>query len=142
MIRPIKYHLSNGQEKELILRGQQLQIALPVPPHEVDDPADWARSVLDEDIAECVTAAVEDEVWCVAPAVTARSNSTLSAHWGSITGEPAGKLSLRVVVILVTLTPTRRFRGTRPGISWPSHLTFFGDRYPKRITHGEKTQAD
>lgn len=138
--RPVEYHLSNGQKKELLIRGRRLRIALPVPPHEVDDPLDWVRSVLDETIAERVTHAVEDEVWCLAPSVTNRSDSTLSAHWGQIVSEPDRKLCLRVVAVVVTLTP-RNCRGTRPGISWPSHLTFLGEVYPARIPHGEKTQS-
>ena len=132
---PIKYHLSNGQKKDLLLQGRRVTIALPVPLHEIDDPIDWAHSVLDEDAAERVTHAIEDEVWCLAPAVTNRSDFTLSAHWGSITREPDGNLCLRVVVVVVTLTP-RNCRGVRPGISWPSHLTFLGDVYPARIDHG------
>lgn len=141
MTRPIKYHLSNGQKKDLILQGRRVTIALPVPPHEIDDPIDWARSVLDEDIAECVTAAAEDEVWCLAPSVSSQSNATLSAHWGQVATHPDGRLCLRVVVVLVTLTPPRNCRGTRPGISWPSHLTFLGEVYPARIDHAEKTQS-
>lgn len=137
---PIKYHLSNGQKKDLILQGRRVTIALPVPPHEIDDPIEWARSVLDEDAAECVTLAVEDELWCLAPSVTNRSDATLSAHWGQIVTEPDRKLCIRVVVVLVTLTP-RNCRGTRPGISWPSHLTFLGEVYPARIPHGKKTQS-
>lgn len=137
---PIKYHLSTGQKKDLLINDLRVTIALPVPPHEIDDPIDWARSVLDEDIAECVTHAAEDEVWCLAPSVTNRSDATLSAHWGQVVTEPDRKLCLRVVVVLVTLTPLH-CRGVRPGISWPSHLTFLGSVYPARITHGEKTQS-
>jgi hypothetical protein len=140
MTRPIKYHLSNGQKKDLLLQGRRVTIALPVPPHEIDDPIDWARSVLDEDIAERVTHAVEDEVWCLAPSVTNRSDATLSSHWGRVVIDPDRKLCLRVVAVVVTLTP-RNCRGTRPGISWPSHLTFLGEVYPARIDHAEKTQS-
>ena len=124
----ITYHLSNSQRKELLLRGQQIELALPVPPHRTPDPLAWARSVLPRDIAPLATAARVEALWVAAIRSPAPN---LTGHLGRIVPDPIGTLCQRVQAVIVTLTPADH-RGTREGLSWPLEVRFGDDLLPWR----------
>lgn len=130
MASPVIYRLSNAQAKELLVRGTELQIALPVPPHEVADPLAWARSALEPQIAELCVEAEETELSVAA--LRKPTPRTLADHLGHIhhDGSPQ-QLLQTVVVILVTLRPRQR-RHTASRIQWPHTCLFLGEQVPPK----------
>lgn len=123
---PVLYHLSNRQRKELLVRGAELSLALPVPLHPVDDPLDWARSVLPTDLRDLAVSADEEEVF-VNPDCPPGG---LAGLIGALVPEPDGATYvITVAVIVVTLQPaTCRRRGSK--IQWPAEVLFRGRTIP------------
>lgn len=132
--RPIVYRLSNGQRKELLVRGRQLRIALPVPPVEPPIPLAWARSVLTADIASL---AIEARVgWLWVQMLRPREPKGLGGHLGVIVDDPLGTLCQCVRVVLVTLRPDH-CRHTKHAIQWPGSVVFLGAVYPEEVDNIE-----
>lgn len=125
---PVMYHLSNRQRKELLVRGTQLRLALPVPPHAVDDPRDWAASVLTTDVRDMVTEAEETEL--TVSAIRRTANDQLVSHLGEILDPDCGQYLLTVVVILVTLRPPNCRHTSLAPPQWPMQVEFRGDILP------------
>lgn len=123
---PVIYHLSNRQRKELLVRGVRLRIALPVPPHDVDDPLDWARSVLASDVRDLAVQADECEL---AVAAIRSPGDTLTSHLGAIVSEDDDRLIQYVAAIVVTLEPANP-RHDAHSVQWPASVDYRGERLP------------
>lgn len=124
---PVIYHLSGRQRKDLLVRHTSLQIALPVPPHAVDDALDWARSVLPTDLREMATSAEEREL--TVAAIRGGDPELLTTHLGAIVGPEVATYVQTVVAIVVTLTPPV-CRHTSTKVQWPHEVLFQGIRLP------------
>lgn len=122
------YTLSNAQQKELLVRGQPLLIALPLPR---SDPETNARAlaearrllVLPEGVR--IVSAEVDEVWVQAPERHPWPAESLTQWLGPIVGEaalgqvPAETLIVRHVAILALVRgPADRHPLTSP--QWPN----------------------
>lgn len=124
---PTTYYLSNRQQKELLIRGASIRIALPVPDQDIDDTLSWARSVLPPDLRPLSREAVEDEVR-VSPLFSG-SRGTLTEALGHITANPAD-WTIGVAVVIVRLAPDKP-RTRDDGVQWPSHVVHHGMRLPR-----------
>jgi hypothetical protein len=120
------YLLSSNQQKELLIRHQKLEVALPVPPDDPPDLVDWARSVLPEDFRPLVESARYDTIE-VSPKVNA-SDENLTDVLGAIIGKdgpPAGILTIWVEAVIVRLSP-RSPRGGPGPMKWPQNVVIGG----------------
>jgi len=109
------YRLSNRQQKELLVRGQQLLIAIPCT--EDCDPVQFARESLPEH-ARYVTHAEHAQV----VVVHAKQGGTgLTAVLGQLYHDDCTVDGIRcaVDVVIVTLRPLDRCRGEVDRLSWP-----------------------
>lgn len=131
---PIIYLLSNRQRKDLLVRGTELQIALPVPPHEIDDPTDWAKSVIPSDLRDMVFGSAEEtEVYVRALKKDLRDD--LTSHFGEIYEEPdADSLMLTIVAVVITLRPPN-CRHKFDKIQWPGKVDYRGEELPVKMAH-------
>lgn len=121
----ITYHLSNHQRREILVRGTELRIALPAPPKMPGGAKEWAKSVLESDIAGLVTVAEETELWVNPNSLV----DGLTGLIGEITEPSPTAFVICVVAIVVTLTPTnKRRQSTKP--RWPVSVEFFGKQLP------------
>jgi hypothetical protein len=121
----ITYTLSSRQQKELLIRGQDLLLALPHPPVEVRDPVDWARSVLPQDLREYVVAAEPGTVVVQPPHSRKVRADSIDACLGNI--NPSND-SPRWLVSHAIILATLRFstpRGKTP-IQWPANVRMDG----------------
>lgn len=125
----IRYHLSNMQRKELLVRGRSLLIAIPTPLTK-QSPLDFARSVFEPDIAEMVEKAEEIEIRVAAP-LRQTSASNLTAILGAIVERetPTPIFSTEMIVIEVQISP-RNCRGEVKKLQWPKSVEFFGMEIP------------
>jgi hypothetical protein len=123
-MKPI-YHLSNAQQKELLVRGRALLIALPCPPIELDDPLDWARLVLPSDLRDDVVSAEEQEIRAEPKATGGRAN--LTDLLGAIPGPDAKPAwTVAIVCIVARLEHGQARSGTPLGPQWPANVSFAG----------------
>ena len=125
---PITYELSNRQRKSLLVRGTPIRIALPVPPHAIDDPADWARSVLPVDLRQCVVRAEESEI-TVDPRV---GGDHLSGVLGAIVDydRDQPRWLVTVMAVIVEMSPHNPRHKPETAIQWPLQLRFFDEVIP------------
>ena len=107
------FRLSNRQSKELLVRGQQLYIALPVPLDESLDAMAYARAMLPE-VEEHISDA-RFETLEVAIQLT-RSPVSIADKLGAF-GDVNG-VRHTIDVVIATLTPPR-CRGDRNVLEWP-----------------------
>lgn len=122
----ICYTLSNGQRKELMVRGRPVMIALPAPPIEVDDPIDWAKSMLPADLRQCVVSAELREVR-VDPTGSRENPPTVLPHiMGSIVTDDHRGWTVCHVAVVVRLEHSRPTRGTATKLQWPAGVTVDG----------------
>jgi len=108
------FRLSNRQQKELLIRGQRLLIALPVAANEDADLMRLAADLLPEHASHIVSAELAD----VTVARTAGNAQGLGQWMGEITASPSHRaISYSVVAIVVTLEHGR-VAGEQP-LQWP-----------------------
>lgn len=108
------FRLSNRQQKELLIRGQRLLIALPATTEEDADLMHLAAALLPEHASHIVSAELAD----VTVARTAGHANGLSQWMGEITESPSHRaISYSVVSIVVTLEHGR-VAGEQP-LQWP-----------------------
>ena len=124
----ITYLLSSRQKKELLVRQQEIVLALPVPPVEIADPIDWARSVLPSELRPLVAAAEEAEVRVrPRPGNVGVPPPNLTDLLGSIEPEGNGpQWTVAHVAVLVSLRPAGRVLGRRPVPQWPANVVIDG----------------
>jgi hypothetical protein len=115
----ITYTLSNGQRKELLVRGCPLEIVIPLGGDLDPDPMEFAIAAIPED-HEWITAAEIGDVYVV------RSNSPGLVYWlGQIIDYSPHILAKSVNVVAVTLTPPRP-RNAIKGPMWPGRAYIDG----------------
>lgn len=124
----IRYELSDRQRKEILVRGSQLRIALPVPPYDLEDPLVWARDVLPADIRQLAISAEEAEI-AVKAMRTTTAVPTLTSHLGEIVEDDTHMYCQTVVVVVVTLRP-QHCRRDFPRVQWPLRVHYHGRDYP------------
>lgn len=129
MPRP-QYRLSNRQLKELLVRGQSLRILLPAAADssDDDDPVEFARERLPEQLQPLVSGAAWEEV-AVAP----------TPHSPGLTGVLGALISYEqsleqwhylITVCAVTLTPPD-CRGSMRGNQWPGSVVQGPEEWPR-----------
>jgi hypothetical protein len=120
----VKYHLSNGQLKSLLIRHTPIRIALPAPEHDPPDWLEWARAVMDDDIHDRIVAAE--------PAVIAIGPHRAAEGLGSIIGEiePRDRSLIWLCeVCIVNLQPLKKLHPpTR--LQWPKSVDTASGRWP------------
>jgi hypothetical protein len=121
---PITYELSNRQRKSLLVRGTPLRIALPVPPHEIEDPMSWAQSVLPRDVRQYVRSAEEQEITVDPLTIGENLTGVLGAIREYDRDQP--RWLLTVVVVVVTLEPDD-IRHKPERLAWPLQCRFFDE---------------
>lgn len=120
----MKFSLSNSQQKSLLIRGQPLQIALPMDRSEVDDldqraALQHAAEMLILPAGTRLDAAVVDEL-DVAPPVNRATPQTLTEWIGAIVDPeqtPAWLICRHVVIIATIQGPAVRHPAADP--QWP-----------------------
>lgn len=117
----VVYLLSNRQRKDLLVRGAPIELALPAPPIKIDDPVNWARTMLPQDVRQYVTEARLD---LVRVALGNRSDAGLTSIIGEIV-ERIDRLTIGVSVVRVLLTPAAR-RHPAVGLQWPADALLDG----------------
>lgn len=127
----ITYHLSSGQRKELLVRGRPITLLLPVPPIEIDDPVDWARSVLPADLRPLVRSAAEEEVLVSPHSMRARRAENLTELLGAIVGESVRAWLVTMIVVRVELSPAEP-RGKALPAQWPMDVVVDGRPLTRR----------
>lgn len=125
----IKYSLSNRQQKELLIRGQTLRIAIPI--HVDGDDHDWlgyARRSMIADHAQYISGAEPDVLW------TDLSHGIGGTGVSSVLGRIVdyandARLPVSVEVVICELTPPVTPRGAQP-LQWPGRLEIDGVTWP------------
>ena len=113
------YTLSNGHQKELLVRGRTIYIALPSPFQQPDDLLNWARDSL-PDIAGLVKEAKYCEFW-VNP-LTTPNDAVLTEHIGPIVEpEEFSGFMIGVLGVLVRASPPHP-RGEFRRPRWPAEV--------------------
>lgn len=123
----IIYHLSTAQRKSLLIQGQPITLLLPVPPIEIDDPLDWAQTVLPGDFRSLIRSAKEEEALVEPPAARSRLPQTITELIGAIADESSRTWLITVIVIRVTLAPENPRHGAKPP-QWPANVTLDGKK--------------
>jgi hypothetical protein len=130
----ITYSLSNRQRKELLVRGQSLQIAIPIGPDEVD-PIEFARASLPED-REWIVASECDELMVCASGVVGMPSllgQIMDCEYSEVLRRRL--LPMCVAVVIATLVPPNRRGGPMP-IQWPGKAYIDGEE----IVRAEKSK--
>lgn len=121
------YLLSNGQRKELMVRGRRLDLALPMPPFNVTDLAEWARSVLPEDVRQYVRGARQRTLYA-APRVGAKHQCLTDVLGVIIHDRPSSDVwVIQVLAVIVELAP-QNTRHTPIAAQWPLDVIIDGHR--------------
>jgi hypothetical protein len=113
----VHFKLSNAQQKELLIRGQRLEVALPVLAEllEQRDALELARELL-PDHAGYIVAAEPAEVEAY---LTDRTPTGMGAALGDLVGGDCIGIPCSIVAIVATLeNPAAAVRGSRP-LQWP-----------------------
>lgn len=119
------YVLSNRAKKELLIRGAPILLALPAPPVLVDDPLDWAKSVLPADLRADAVEAVEQEVF-VQPRRSGEA-ATLTALLGDIPGPGAkDKWGYWIAAVVVRLQHGEPRQKIPESPQWPADVLIDG----------------
>lgn len=118
--------------KALLERGTPIRVALPLPPEEPKDLADWARAMMPEKIkraldGELITLSAEAELLEVVPYVRDSPPQTLTEVIGAIVdGTPPGSaFTFAVDSCVVTLTPFD-CRHKAGKVKWPVNVVIGG----------------
>ena len=120
----MKYHLSNGQLKSLLIRHTPIRIALPAPEDDPPDWLEWARSVMDQDIRDRIVRA-EPQVIAVGPV---GSRDGLAGVIGEI--EPLDRSLIWLVeVCIVDLQPRKKLHPPAR-LQWPKSVDTPSGRWP------------
>lgn len=135
----ISYDLSSRQRKELIERGRNLRIALPLPEQwqDRDDPLAYARSVLRGIDRAWVRSADIIELPVVAPLGHAGGGppSSLAGLWGSIAGDGECETKFVFLVIAIEARISSSDSPRREGhVQWPAAIVVDGVRFPPLAT--------
>ena len=117
----LTYVLSNGQRKELLVRGRPVLIALPAPPIDVEDPIDWARSMLPADLRGDVVSAEECEVRATPLRGRTHPPTTLTHLLGDIVDVERTIWTACHQVVLVRLEHGKP-RGPATSPMWPANV--------------------
>ncbi|NBW12258.1 MAG: hypothetical protein EBR82_29930 [Caulobacteraceae bacterium] len=124
------YHLSNAQRKALLVNGQPIILALPIPassdPEERGDLLAWARAQLPQDVRMLARQAHCDLV-TVAPKLSGGRANLTEVLGDILTGYvPADVYTIAIDACLVTLRPQSERRGTSPRPQWPLNVIHGG----------------
>lgn len=113
----LTYRLSDRQKKELLIRGQVLEIAIPCNYTECD-PVAYACDALPEHAGHVVSAEVADlAVWRTANASPGFSG--MMGHISSAANQPSSRaIEYTVVVVIATLQAEQKPRGG-VALAWP-----------------------
>jgi hypothetical protein len=112
-----RYRLSNQQQKQLMIRGQTITIAIPVPPGERGcDRPDFVRKCLPElsSEIEIESGIVSLPVFFPAADIGIDGSTTILGRLV----EAVNTVPMQVVVCVARLTPPR-CRGEQKNIQWP-----------------------
>lgn len=115
-----QYRLSNRQQKELLIRGQQIRIAIPVDPEsDSSDSGVWyAKQSLPEH-AEYVTGTLTQSITVALPPRDVPGTiGTLGDICDARHRPESHQIPVAVEVVIVTLTPPS-MRGEMPRVMWP-----------------------
>ena len=121
------YRLSNRQQKELLVRGKILKIAIPY--DEIDDCLDFAIDSLPEHADYVMEAEIiEMRVW------PSGETNGLIGLLGEIPKDnqpnKSSAITCKMLVVIATLEPARKPTGTMR-IQWPAKVFFAdGSQYP------------
>lgn len=115
----VTYRLSNRQQKELLVRGQRLSIAIPVDYEEYADPLEFARLAMPEH-AEHIVSAEHEEILCGRALV---GSSGMTGLMGVIGGEHDTNLIYAWISVVVVTLEHGRVRGELQ-MQWPG-IAFF-----------------
>lgn len=111
------YRLSNGQQKELMIRGQQLTIAIPTTDTDDSDfPLQYAKRCLPEH-EEMITDAESQLIMSILPG----AGEGVAGILGSISDAPSpspGSIAVAIECVVATLRPPR-CRGEVKKVQWP-----------------------
>jgi len=123
----VSYSLSNHQLKELLTRGRPLLLALPLPPNEVTDPADWARSVLPLELRGYVVSAEEQEVRAAPKVCPQGSGPGGEYRLADVLGDIARAERWTVgIACIVARLEHGQPRGSPIGPQWPANVSVDG----------------
>lgn len=113
----LTYRLSDRQKKELLIRGQILEIAIPCN-HSDCDPVAYACDALPEHSGHVVSAEIADlAVWRTSNASPGFGG--LMGHISTDKNQPSAKaIECTVVVVIATLQAEQKPRG-RVALAWP-----------------------
>jgi hypothetical protein len=113
----LTYRLSDRQKKELLIRGQVLEIAIPCN-HPDCDPVSYACDAIPEHSGQVVSAEIADlAVWRTANASPGFTG--LMGHISSERNQPSSRaIEYTVVVVIATLQAEQKPRG-RVALAWP-----------------------
>lgn len=122
----MKYHLSNAQRKELLVRAVPLAIAIPAPMDDPDDWLAWAQESLGDE-GQYVHRIPEV---CTLPVGPLKSDAGLTSVIGGFVS-PAEGFYWRVEVAIVELDPPCTPRGKRVRVQWPGSVQDNFGRWPR-----------
>jgi hypothetical protein len=119
----MRFHLSNSQIKNLIIRSTPLAIALPAPPVDPPDWLEWARHAIVQ---------YGEHISTVEPCVLTVSRNGqdgdgLAGYIGSIHNEPPEGFCWGVDAVVCHLDPPVKPRRERLRVQWPG-CAMKGDR--------------
>jgi len=112
------YRLSNRQQKELLIRGQQLTIAVPAP--DTDD-ADFERAFAERslpEVSEHITDAWVQLLRVALPGTGDGISRLLGTIISPHTIASHSQIEVSIEVVIITLRPTR-CRGEIKRVQWP-----------------------
>lgn len=116
------YRLSNRQQKELVIRGQELKIIIPIPPTAPGNLIEIAERSLPELPADVEISCAVDLVAVALPG--GGPSDSAGATLGRIIGENKPRQSdivVQISCVVATLTPPR-CRGSVKKRQWPGYI--------------------
>ena len=123
----MRYHLSNGQRKELLLRGTPLAIAIPAPPEDPPNWLEWARNVIVEDGQHVVSA----EPCTVTVSRSGIEGDGLTGFIGTIHEGTPDFFCWGVDAVVCHLDPPGSSRRDRKRVQWPATAVRGDQRWPE-----------
>jgi hypothetical protein len=128
----VTYTLSNRQRKELLVRGQQLLVAIPLGPDDDIDPVQFARDSLAEDHEWVTEAEIADVMTCASGAEGGLNNilgQILDFEYDVAIN--LSKVPSFVAVVIATLTPPN-CRGEASTVQWPGSVYIDGVKIDRK----------
>lgn len=127
----MKYHLSNKQAEKLLIRGTEMSIALPAPSQLDNEPIQWAKKVLDGQVAACVRDAYEGDI--EVDLIKSGDPSSLTYHLGRIIQEGEERSPTVTMVVVVAMLVPPQARNKFDQLQWPKSLTLDdGRKFPEK----------